>query len=33
MGVGAPRQHIIGIFTDKATMKAFRAEARAALSA
>ncbi len=28
-----PRQHAVGIFTDKAAMKAFRTEARAALSA
>ena len=28
-----PRQHVTGIFTDKAAMKAFKAEARAALSA
>ncbi len=27
-----PRQHVVGIFTDKAAMKAFRTEARAALS-
>ncbi len=32
---GAPnaRRHVVGIFTDKAAMKAFRTEARAALSA
>ncbi len=28
-----PRQHVVGIFTDKAAMKAFRTEARTALSA
>ncbi len=32
-GTPNPRQHVTGIFTDKAAMKAFRAEARAALSA
>ncbi len=32
-GTPYPRQHVVGIFTDKAAMKAFRAEARAALSA
>ncbi len=32
-GARNPWQHVIGIFTDKAAMKAFRAEARAALSA
>ena len=31
-GTPNPRQHVAGIFTDKAAMKAFRAEARAALS-
>ncbi len=32
-GTPNPRQHLTGIFTDKAAMKAFRTEARAALSA
>ncbi len=32
-GTPNPRQHVTGIFTDMAAMKAFRAEARAALSA
>ena len=32
-GTPNPRQHVTGIFTDKAAMKAFRTEARAALSA
>ncbi len=32
-GTPNPRQHLMGIFTDKAAMKAFRTEARAALSA
>ncbi len=32
-GTPNPRQHITAIFTDKAAMKAFRAEVRAALSA
>ncbi len=32
-GTPNPRQHVTGIFTDKAAMKAFRAEARSALSA
>ncbi len=32
-GTPNPRQHVVGIFTDKAAMKAFRTEARAALSA
>ncbi len=32
-GTPNPRQHVMGIFTDKAAMKAFRTEARAALSA
>ncbi len=32
-GTPYPRQHVVGIFTDKAVMKAFRTEARAALSA
>ena len=32
-GTPNPRQHVVGIFTDKAAMKAFKAEARAALSA
>ena len=32
-GTPNPRQHVTGIFTDKAAMKAFRAEARATLSA
>ena len=31
-GTPNPRQHLTGIFTDKAAMKAFRTEARAALS-
>ncbi len=32
---GAPnaRRHVVGIFTDRVAMKAFRTEARAALSA
>ncbi len=28
-GTPNPRQHVVGIFTDKAAMKAFRTEARA----
>ena len=32
-GTPNPRQHVTSIFTDKAAMKAFRTEARAALSA
>ncbi len=32
-GTSNPRQHVTGIFTDKAAMNAFRIEARAALSA
>ncbi len=32
-GTPNPRQYVVGIFTDKAAMKAFRTEARAALSA
>ncbi len=32
-GTPSPRQHVVGIFTDKAAMKAFRAEARDALNA
>ena len=32
-GTPNPRQHVVGIFTDKAAMKVFRTEARAALSA
>ena len=32
-GTPNPRQHVVGIFTDKTAMKAFRTEARAALSA
>ena len=32
-GTPNPRQQVVGVFTDKAAMKAFRAEARAALSA
>ena len=32
-GTPNTRQHVTGIFTDKAAMKAFRTEARAALSA
>ncbi len=32
-GTPNPRQHVVGMFTDKAAMKAFRTEARAALSA
>ena len=32
-GTPNPRQHVTGVFTDKAAMKAFGAEARAALSA
>ena len=28
-GTPNPRNHVVGIFTDKAAMKAFRAEARA----
>ncbi len=32
-GTSNPRQHVVGIFTDKAAMTAFRTEARAALSA
>ena len=31
-GTPNPRQHVVGMFTDKAAMKAFRTEARAALS-
>ncbi len=31
-GTPSPCQHVTGIFTDKAAMKAFRAEAKAALS-
>ncbi len=31
-GTPNPRRHVVGIFTDKAAMKAFRTEARAALS-
>ena len=31
-GTPNPRNHVVGIFTDKAAMKAFRTEARAALS-
>ena len=30
-GTPNPRQHVVGIFTDKVAMKAFRAEAPAAL--
>ena len=33
LGDGNPRQHVAGIFTDKAAMKVFRTQARAALSA
>ena len=32
-GTPNPRQHVTGVFTDMAAMKAFIAEARAALSA
>ena len=32
-GTSNPHQHVVGIFTDKAAMKAFRTEAKAALSA
>ncbi len=32
-GTPNPRQHVTGIFIDKAAIKAFRTEARAALSA
>jgi len=32
-GTPNPRTHVVGIFTDKAVMKAFRTEARAALAA
>ncbi len=32
-GTPNPCQHVVGIFTDKTAMKAFRTEARAALSA
>ena len=32
-GTPNPSQHVTSIFTDKAAMKAFRTEARAALSA
>ena len=32
-GTPNPRQHVVGIFTDKAVMRAFRAEARATLVA
>ena len=32
-GTPNPRQHVTSIFTDKAAMKVFRTEARAALSA
>ncbi len=32
-GTPNPRNHVVGIFTDKAAMKVFRTEARAALSA
>jgi len=32
-GTPNPRQHVTGIFTDKAAIKAFRTEARTALSA
>ncbi len=31
-GTPNPRNHVVGIFTDKAAMKAFRTEAMAALS-
>ncbi len=29
-GTPNPRQHVVGVFTDKAAMKAFRTEVRAA---
>ncbi len=32
-GTPNPQQHVVGIFTNKAAMKAFRTEAKAALSA
>ncbi len=32
-GTPNPRQHVTGIFTDKAVMNAFRTKARASLSA